>query len=77
MAETPLPNDPPALLLNTSLRRGRVDGGSVGDASLRNASAGTGFARKPPLFMEEGDVCEIEVEGIGLPRNSIIDERAT
>ena len=44
--------------------------------NFRHAPAGVGFARKPPLFMKDGYVCEIEVEGIGLPRNSIVDERA-
>jgi 2-keto-4-pentenoate hydratase/2-oxohepta-3-ene-1,7-dioic acid hydratase in catechol pathway len=37
---------------------------------------GAGFAHKPPLFMKHGDVCEIEVEGIGLLRNPIVDEQA-
>ena len=76
MARTPLPNDPPAILLNTSLRRRRVDGGTLGDAGPRHAQAGAGFARKSALFRENGNVCEIEVEGIGLPRCSIVDERA-
>jgi 2-keto-4-pentenoate hydratase/2-oxohepta-3-ene-1,7-dioic acid hydratase in catechol pathway len=33
-----------------------------------------GFARKPPLFMKAGDVCEVEVQGIGVLRNPIVDE---
>ena len=44
--------------------------------NLRHAPAGVGFARKRPLFMKDHEVCEIKVEGIGLPRKSIIDERA-
>lgn len=28
-------------------------------------------ARKPPLWMKPGDICECEVEGIGLLRNPI------
>ena len=47
-----------------------------GDILVTGTPAGVGFARKPPLFMKPGDVCEIEVEGIGLLRNLIIDERA-
>jgi 2-keto-4-pentenoate hydratase/2-oxohepta-3-ene-1,7-dioic acid hydratase in catechol pathway len=47
-----------------------------GDILVTGTPAGVGFARKPPLFMKHGDVCEIEVEGIGLLRNPIIDERA-
>jgi acylpyruvate hydrolase len=33
--------------------------------------SGVGFARKPPVWMNEGDVCEIEIEGVGLLRNPI------
>jgi acylpyruvate hydrolase len=47
-----------------------------GDILVTGTPGGVGFARKPPLFMKHGDVCEIEVEGIGLLRNPIIDERA-
>jgi 2-keto-4-pentenoate hydratase/2-oxohepta-3-ene-1,7-dioic acid hydratase in catechol pathway len=32
------------------------------------------MARTPPLFMEEGDVCEVEIEKIGLLRNVVKDE---
>ncbi len=46
-----------------------------GDVLVTGTPAGVGFARKPPLFMKDGDVCEIEVEGIGLLRNRIVDER--
>jgi len=47
-----------------------------GDILVTGTPAGVGFARKPPLFMKHGDVCEIEVEGIGLLRNPIVDEQA-
>jgi acylpyruvate hydrolase len=33
-----------------------------------------GFARKPPVFMQPGDTCEIEIEGIGVLRNAVVDE---
>jgi 2-keto-4-pentenoate hydratase/2-oxohepta-3-ene-1,7-dioic acid hydratase in catechol pathway len=46
-----------------------------GDILVTGTPAGVGFARKPPLFMKYGDVCEIEVEGIGLLKNPIVDER--
>jgi 2-keto-4-pentenoate hydratase/2-oxohepta-3-ene-1,7-dioic acid hydratase in catechol pathway len=29
-------------------------------------------ARKPPVFIRPGDVCEIEVEGIGILRNPVL-----
>jgi 2-keto-4-pentenoate hydratase/2-oxohepta-3-ene-1,7-dioic acid hydratase in catechol pathway len=46
-----------------------------GDILVTGTPAGVGFARKPPLFMKDGDVCEIEVQGIGVLRNPIVDER--
>jgi 2-keto-4-pentenoate hydratase/2-oxohepta-3-ene-1,7-dioic acid hydratase in catechol pathway len=45
-----------------------------GDIVVTGTPAGVGFARKPPLFMKHGDVCEVEVEGIGLLRNPVEDE---
>jgi acylpyruvate hydrolase len=33
--------------------------------------AGIGHAREPRLYMRPGDVCEVEIEGIGLLRNRI------
>jgi 2-keto-4-pentenoate hydratase/2-oxohepta-3-ene-1,7-dioic acid hydratase in catechol pathway len=47
-----------------------------GDILVTGTPAGVGFARKPPLFMKDGDVCEIEVEGIGVLKNPIVDEKA-
>lgn len=32
------------------------------------------MARNPPLYMKHGDVCEIEIEGIGILRNTAEDE---
>src|SRR6202035_4425657 len=37
--------------------------------------SGVGHARKPPVWMRAGDVCEIEIEGIGILRNPIEDEK--
>lgn len=48
-----------------------------GDLIVSGTPAGVGFARKPPVFMKHGDVCEIEVDGVGLLRNPIVDEEAT
>jgi 2-keto-4-pentenoate hydratase/2-oxohepta-3-ene-1,7-dioic acid hydratase in catechol pathway len=47
-----------------------------GDVIVTGTPSGVGFARKPPLFMKDGDVCEIEVERIGVLRNPIRDEAA-
>jgi 2-keto-4-pentenoate hydratase/2-oxohepta-3-ene-1,7-dioic acid hydratase in catechol pathway len=35
---------------------------------------GVGAARKPPVFMKPGDVCEIEIERVGLLRNPVVQE---
>jgi acylpyruvate hydrolase len=47
-----------------------------GDVIVTGTPSGVGLARKPPLWMKPGDVCEVEVEGIGLLRNPIVDEAA-
>jgi 2-keto-4-pentenoate hydratase/2-oxohepta-3-ene-1,7-dioic acid hydratase in catechol pathway len=45
-----------------------------GDIIISGTPSGVGFARKPPIFMQAGDICEIDVEGIGVLRNPVIDE---
>jgi acylpyruvate hydrolase len=48
-----------------------------GDIILTGTPSGVGHARKPePEWMKAGDVCEIEIEGVGILRNPIEDERA-
>ena len=47
---------------------------SPGDIIVSGTPAGVGMARKPPLFMKHGDVCEVEIEGLGILRNTIEDE---
>lgn len=47
-----------------------------GDVIVTGTPAGVGAARKPPLFMKPGDLCEVEVEGIGLLVNPIAQEEA-
>lgn len=47
-----------------------------GDVVVTGTPAGVGAARKPPLFMKPGDICEVEVEGIGLLVNPIAQEEA-
>ena len=39
--------------------------------------AGVGFARKPPVWMKQGDTIEIEIEGIGVLSNPVRDESPT
>ncbi|MEJ0096910.1 MAG: fumarylacetoacetate hydrolase family protein [Bauldia sp.] len=47
-----------------------------GDVIAMGTPAGVGHARKPPLWMRDGDVCEVEIEGIGILRSPIVDEAA-
>jgi 2-keto-4-pentenoate hydratase/2-oxohepta-3-ene-1,7-dioic acid hydratase in catechol pathway len=46
-----------------------------GDLIVSGTPAGVGFARKPPVFMKGGDVCEVEVEGVGKLVNPVKDEK--
>lgn len=46
-----------------------------GDLIISGTPSGVGFARKPPVWMKAGDVCEVEIEGIGTLRNGVVDER--
>lgn len=43
-----------------------------GDVIITGTPAGVGGARKPQRFMAAGEVCEVEIEGIGLLQNSIV-----
>jgi len=45
-----------------------------GDVIAMGTPAGVGHARRPPVWMKAGDICEIEIEGIGVLRNPIADE---
>lgn len=45
-----------------------------GDVIVTGTPAGIGAARKPQLFMKEGDVVEVEVSQIGVLRNTICAE---
>ncbi|WP_293883260.1 fumarylacetoacetate hydrolase family protein [Sphingomonas sp.] len=43
-----------------------------GDVIATGTPSGVGYARKPPVFMKPGDVCEIEIERIGVLTNTIV-----
>jgi len=45
-----------------------------GDVIITGTPGGVGVARKPPVFMQPGDVFEVEIEGIGVLRNPVQDE---
>lgn len=46
-----------------------------GDVIITGTPAGVGYARTPPVWMAPGDICEIEIEGIGILSNPIADEQ--
>lgn len=48
----------------------------VGDMIAMGTPEGVGYARTPPVFMQPGDVVEVEIEGIGVLRNPIVAEEA-
>jgi len=52
----------------------RVPDLEAGDVIVMGTPAGVGYARKPPVWMKQGDTCEIEIEGIGVLSNPIRDE---
>jgi 2-keto-4-pentenoate hydratase/2-oxohepta-3-ene-1,7-dioic acid hydratase in catechol pathway len=47
-----------------------------GDVIATGTPSGVGYARKPPVWLAPGDVCKVEIEGIGTLSNPIADEAA-
>ncbi|WP_164096065.1 fumarylacetoacetate hydrolase family protein, partial [Serratia marcescens] len=47
---------------------------SPGDILVTGTPSGVGLARKPPLWMKHGDICEVEIEGIGILSNPVANE---
>ncbi len=47
-----------------------------GDVIATGTPSGVGYARKPPVFMREGDVIEIEIDRIGTLSNSVAPRAA-
>src|SRR6201993_1294846 len=45
-----------------------------GDVIITGTPGGVGAARKPPVYMQPGDVFEVEIEGIGVLNNPVQDE---
>jgi acylpyruvate hydrolase len=46
-----------------------------GDLLVMGTPSGVGHARKPPVWMKDGDTVEIDIERIGVLRNPVVDER--
>jgi len=47
-----------------------------GDVIATGTPGGVGFARQPPVWLEPGDIIEVNVEGIGEIRNRVVAEDA-
>jgi 2-keto-4-pentenoate hydratase/2-oxohepta-3-ene-1,7-dioic acid hydratase in catechol pathway len=45
-----------------------------GDLIFTGTPPGVGFARKPPVFLKGGDVVEVEIDGLGVLRNPVVQE---
>ena len=45
-----------------------------GDVIITGTTGGVGAFREPPLWMKAGDVVEVEISGIGVLRNTVVDE---
>lgn len=43
-----------------------------GDLIFTGTPPGVGSARKPPIWLKAGDICEVEIDGIGVLRNPVV-----
>jgi 2-keto-4-pentenoate hydratase/2-oxohepta-3-ene-1,7-dioic acid hydratase in catechol pathway len=44
-----------------------------GDVISTGTPSGVGYVRNPPIFLQPGDVVEIEIAGIGILRNHVVE----
>jgi len=47
---------------------------SPGDVIVTGTPGGVGWVRTPPLWMKAGDIVEVEIDGVGLLKNTIAAE---
>jgi 2-keto-4-pentenoate hydratase/2-oxohepta-3-ene-1,7-dioic acid hydratase in catechol pathway len=45
-----------------------------GDVLVTGTPGGVGAKRNPPLWMQPGDIVEVEISGVGCLRNTVADE---
>jgi acylpyruvate hydrolase len=45
-----------------------------GDVIITGTPGGVGVARKPPVFMQPGDIFEVEIEGLGVLTNTVQED---
>ncbi len=46
-----------------------------GDLIYTGTPPGVGVARKPPVYLKDGDVVEVEIEGLGVLSNPVVQEK--
>src|SRR5439155_25027605 len=46
-----------------------------GDIIFTGTPSGVGHARKPPVWMKQGDSCEVDIEQVGVLVSPIADEK--
>lgn len=46
-----------------------------GDVMSTGTPAGVGFFRNPKIFLKDGDICELEISGIGKLVNPVVEDR--
>lgn len=46
----------------------------IGDVILTGTPSGIGITRKPPILMSDGDLCEVEIERVGVLSNRVQHE---
>jgi 2-keto-4-pentenoate hydratase/2-oxohepta-3-ene-1,7-dioic acid hydratase in catechol pathway len=46
----------------------------AGDLIFTGTPPGVGVARKPPVFLKDGDMVEVEIENLGVLRNPVVQE---
>jgi 2-keto-4-pentenoate hydratase/2-oxohepta-3-ene-1,7-dioic acid hydratase in catechol pathway len=49
---------------------------SPGDVIATGTPGGVGAKRQPPVWLKAGDVVEIDIAGVGVLRNGVVDEAA-
>jgi 2-keto-4-pentenoate hydratase/2-oxohepta-3-ene-1,7-dioic acid hydratase in catechol pathway len=47
-----------------------------GDVIVTGTPGGVGAGRTPPLWMKAGDIVEVDISGVGVLRNPVVDETA-
>ena len=47
---------------------------SPGDIFVTGTPSGVGLARKPPPWMKHGDICEVEIDQLGILGKPIVDQ---